>query len=234
VATSSRLRRPLRVYAEAEGERHATWLELFFDLVMVVAVAELAHVLHDDLSLAGAATYVGLFVPVWLALAVSELEWTPAATAAAALSFITVAGLWWLYFDHVDEGAITRGAAAASFGDLWPSYVHGYGHLVIFAALGAVGVGAEYAVEHADDDHLGLGGRLALLAGIGAFLLVATAQQRVSAEPIGSRLVVGRLAGAAACALLVPLGALLAPVVLTAAVTAMLVALVALDVSETR
>jgi low temperature requirement protein LtrA len=28
-------------------ERHATWLELFFDLVIVVAVARLAHLLHD-------------------------------------------------------------------------------------------------------------------------------------------------------------------------------------------
>ncbi|MER7282915.1 low temperature requirement protein A [Dactylosporangium sp. NPDC000244] len=35
--------------ASAE-ERHATWLELFFDLVIVAAVAQLAHLLHEDIT----------------------------------------------------------------------------------------------------------------------------------------------------------------------------------------
>ncbi|MEU7867557.1 low temperature requirement protein A [Dactylosporangium sp. NPDC049140] len=35
--------------ANAE-ERHATWLELFFDLVIVAAVAQLAHLLHEDVT----------------------------------------------------------------------------------------------------------------------------------------------------------------------------------------
>jgi low temperature requirement protein LtrA len=46
-------------------ERHATWTELFFDLVFVVCVAQLAAGLHDRPSLAGAAAFGGLFVPVW-------------------------------------------------------------------------------------------------------------------------------------------------------------------------
>jgi len=40
---------------------------LFFDLVFVVAVAALAHQLHDDHSLTGLAVFAGLFVPVWWA-----------------------------------------------------------------------------------------------------------------------------------------------------------------------
>jgi low temperature requirement protein LtrA len=58
---------PLRLYSsEGErGERHATWLELFFDLVFVVAIAELAHLLHDDLTGAGIVSFAALFVPVW-------------------------------------------------------------------------------------------------------------------------------------------------------------------------
>jgi len=36
------------------GERHASWLELFFDLVLVAAVAALATQLHADHSVAGA------------------------------------------------------------------------------------------------------------------------------------------------------------------------------------
>jgi low temperature requirement protein LtrA len=44
--------------------RSPRWTELFFDLVFVVAVAQLAAGLHDHLSLAGAAAFVGLFTPV--------------------------------------------------------------------------------------------------------------------------------------------------------------------------
>ncbi len=60
-------RRPLQLYVgEGESsERHATWLELFFDLVFVVAIAELAHFLHDDLTWAGISSFAALFVPVW-------------------------------------------------------------------------------------------------------------------------------------------------------------------------
>lgn len=57
---------PRRVH-DWEGERHATWLELFFDLVFVVAVARLAVVLHDDHDVGGFLTFLGLFVPIWWA-----------------------------------------------------------------------------------------------------------------------------------------------------------------------
>jgi len=51
---------------EAENEpRHATWLELFYDLVFVVAVSQLAHKLSGDVSLRGFLGYAGLFVPLW-------------------------------------------------------------------------------------------------------------------------------------------------------------------------
>ncbi|NEQ74440.1 MAG: low temperature requirement protein A [Okeania sp. SIO2C9] len=48
-----------------EGERRATWLELFFDLVFVVAIAQLAHNLHEDYSIVGLAKLAVLFIPVW-------------------------------------------------------------------------------------------------------------------------------------------------------------------------
>ena len=50
-----------------EDERHATWLELFFDLVFVVAVAQLADGLAADPSVHGFLVFAGLFVPVWWA-----------------------------------------------------------------------------------------------------------------------------------------------------------------------
>ncbi len=60
-------RSPLRLYVGESNndERHATWLELFFDLVFVVAIAELAHFLHDDLTWAGIGAFAALFIPVW-------------------------------------------------------------------------------------------------------------------------------------------------------------------------
>ncbi|MDB9525141.1 low temperature requirement protein A [Oscillatoria sp. CS-180] len=61
---SSRLLRVRRV-ADREQSRHATWLELFFDLVFVFAIAELAHLLHGDLNGWIIASFTGLFIPVW-------------------------------------------------------------------------------------------------------------------------------------------------------------------------
>ena len=56
----------LRIYDADNGEpRHATWLELFYDLVFVVAVSQLAHKLSGDVSLQGFLGYAGLFVPLW-------------------------------------------------------------------------------------------------------------------------------------------------------------------------
>lgn len=48
-------------------ERRASWLELFFDLVLVAAVASLSSQLHADHSIEGLAVFAGLFVPVWWA-----------------------------------------------------------------------------------------------------------------------------------------------------------------------
>jgi low temperature requirement protein LtrA len=53
--------------AEDVEHRHATWLELFFDLVFVVGVAELSHELVRDTSATGFLHFVILFVPVWWA-----------------------------------------------------------------------------------------------------------------------------------------------------------------------
>jgi low temperature requirement protein LtrA len=54
----------LRTHAEEEGERHATWYELYFDLVFVAAVAQLATALSREPTSAGFLRFVGLFVPI--------------------------------------------------------------------------------------------------------------------------------------------------------------------------
>ena len=47
------------------ANRHATWLELFYDLVFVVVIFQLAHNLEEDFSLYGFLGFLALFVPVW-------------------------------------------------------------------------------------------------------------------------------------------------------------------------
>jgi low temperature requirement protein LtrA len=65
------LRPPLLRTVEGESEeeerRRSSWLELFFDLVFVVAVAQLAQQLVRDHTLSGFAIFCGLFMPVFIA-----------------------------------------------------------------------------------------------------------------------------------------------------------------------
>jgi low temperature requirement protein LtrA len=63
------LLRPPRLRASEPriGNRHATWLELFYDLIFVVAVAQLGHELGAHLDWRGVGVFALLFVPVWWA-----------------------------------------------------------------------------------------------------------------------------------------------------------------------
>ncbi|KAA2261585.1 low temperature requirement protein A [Solihabitans fulvus] len=49
------------------AEQHATWTELFFDLVVVAGVGQLAHVLHEGPSVADLALYALLYFAFWIA-----------------------------------------------------------------------------------------------------------------------------------------------------------------------
>jgi len=64
-SVKTRNRPRLRTIEPTTGERHASWLELFFDLVFVVAVAQIAHVLGDHADLGGFLKYLALFLPIW-------------------------------------------------------------------------------------------------------------------------------------------------------------------------
>ncbi len=50
---------------EQEGKRAATWLELFYDLAFVVAVANLSGRLFGDITWPGMASYFAYFALVW-------------------------------------------------------------------------------------------------------------------------------------------------------------------------
>src|SRR5262249_43311711 len=57
---------PIRIRS-AEHGRKVTWLELFFDLVFVAAVSQVAAPLHDDYTLHGLLRLTPLFVLIWCA-----------------------------------------------------------------------------------------------------------------------------------------------------------------------
>jgi low temperature requirement protein LtrA len=48
-----------------EKERHASWLENFYDLIVAIVVFQLSINLNHDVSIAGFLGFVALFIPVW-------------------------------------------------------------------------------------------------------------------------------------------------------------------------
>ena len=58
------------------------------------------------------------------------------------MGFVIAACLWWLYFDYVGSSALELSSCT--------SFYWGYGHLLIYAGIAAVGVGIQLAIEGAD------------------------------------------------------------------------------------
>src|SRR3712207_4599725 len=50
-----------------QQERHATWLELFYDLIFVIAINQLTTFFSKDLTLLSLWQFVLLFIPIWWA-----------------------------------------------------------------------------------------------------------------------------------------------------------------------
>lgn len=59
------LRPPVLRNAKDTGERHATWMELFYDLVFVAAVSQIGRMLHHHTGPASVLATAALFVPIW-------------------------------------------------------------------------------------------------------------------------------------------------------------------------
>jgi low temperature requirement protein LtrA len=57
----------LRIGGSGEEERHATWLELFYDLLFAAVVAQLTFELSLDISPFGVLSFILLCIPVWWA-----------------------------------------------------------------------------------------------------------------------------------------------------------------------
>ncbi len=65
-ASIRRINRPqLRTLDANSPERHASWLELFFDLVFVLAVSKVAMILAANTDIYGFLKFTALFIPLW-------------------------------------------------------------------------------------------------------------------------------------------------------------------------
>ena len=71
---------PLRAAAVDRDPSRAHWMELFFDLIFVALVGQLAHGLHEDPTIPNLVLFVALFASVWwswvnLTFAVNIMPW---------------------------------------------------------------------------------------------------------------------------------------------------------------
>jgi len=75
---------------DVERERHATWLELLYDLIFVAAVAQLASFLNTDFSLDGTLRFAFISILVWWAWAGHTFYLTRFDTADLAHRLLTL------------------------------------------------------------------------------------------------------------------------------------------------
>ncbi|WP_051777597.1 low temperature requirement protein A [Kitasatospora phosalacinea] len=80
--------------AAAEPERHAGWNELFFDLIAVAGVGQLAHLLHSGPDWSAAGLYGLLFGAFWLSWACFTVYGDVVAERTSSLAlFLAMAGM---------------------------------------------------------------------------------------------------------------------------------------------
>ncbi len=129
---------------------------------------------------------------VVLTSAVLDTDWQPASALAAIFGFAIAACLWWLYFDHVDEGAIAQSFSGGVAGVV-RSHVWGYGHLAVWAGIVTASVGIEFAILATPEPALNLGSRAAVCGGISLYLLAISAIQLATPSSLRRGILVSRL-----------------------------------------
>jgi len=156
-------------------------------------------------------------------LAVSRVSWDAGSAVAAAAGFLVAASLWWIYFDFLDEGALT---ARGIFGGLTYTYMNYF----VVVGLTALGVGVKLAIlasggdQRYDDTSWVLSAGLALaMFGLGVIQLVAGTVV-VDAD------VVLRLTTAAIALVLIPFG--LSPLTVVSIFAGVLVAQVVFELAR--
>ncbi|MBC6981231.1 low temperature requirement protein A [Caulobacter sp. 17J80-11] len=170
----------------------------------------------------------GLFVIIALGESVlatgatfAGLVWTPETTAAFVVAFVGSVAMWWLYFDGVYEAASARIAGSDDPGRIGRS-AYTYVHLPIVAGVIIAAVADELTL-HEPLGRLEPAASAAVLGGPALYLLGLLLFKRAvfgywSPSPLG---------GLAMLAALVPLTAMLTPVLLAAGAATVLVIMAA-------
>jgi len=110
-----------RKYKEREEHRSVTFLELFYDLVYVVIIAELAHSLSVDINQSSLFIYTGLFIVVWWAWFNGALYHDLHGNndiktrIVTFLQMIAVAGMAVFAHSAIGEGSIGFGISYSAF-----------------------------------------------------------------------------------------------------------------------
>jgi low temperature requirement protein LtrA len=135
----------------------------------------------------------------------ADAHWAFESVATAALGFVLASALWWVYFARFD-GEVFNWALAGDDQARRRSFVFGYMHLPMMAALAAVGVGVKLAIEQAiargEHPHTSAVLGVALAAYLVSVTLIQEAAPR-GLEPVA---MTGRAALAVGAVLLAALG----------------------------
>jgi len=156
-------------------------------------------------------------------LGVSKVSWDAGSGAAAAAGFVVAAALWWIYFDFLDEGALT---SRGIFGGLTYTYMNYF----VVVGLTALGVGVKLAVFDAGGDHHYDQTSWVLSAGLALAMVGLGVIQLVAGTMVVDADVVLRFVTAAIALLLVPFG--LSPLVVVSVFAAVLVAQVVFELAQ--
>jgi low temperature requirement protein LtrA len=132
-------------------------------------------------------------------LGVSKISWDTGSAAAAAMGFLVAAALWWIYFDFLDEGALT---ARGIFGGLTYTYMNYF----VVVGLAALGAGVKLAILSSGGDHHYDGTSWILSAGLALTMVGLGVIQLVAGTVVIDTDVVLRLVTAAIALVLIPFG----------------------------
>lgn len=156
-------------------------------------------------------------------LGVSRVSWDAGSATAAAAGFLVAAAIWWIYFDFLDEGALT---ARGIFGGL----IYTYMNYFVVAGLAALGVGVKLAILAAGGDHHYDGTSWILSAGLALTMVGLGVIQLVAGTVVVDADVVLRLLTAGIALLLIPFD--LGPLVVVWAFAAVLAAQVVFELAR--
>jgi low temperature requirement protein LtrA len=148
------------------------------------------------------------------------VDWEPRTLVVAVVGFLSVACLWWIYFEYVGGLAIRSILDGLCFT---------YAHLPLLAGLVAVAVGTELAVLQSATGELQRATAAALGGGTALYLLALTAIHATTGHAVGDRVLWLRLGSAAVALAIGALGPLGAPLGLVGLLAALLVVHVAVE-----